>query len=163
MSVATASRKEVEESLSSRSGDFSWLLPMSSEISRRCRRGKIFDGLQAPGGGYGESAAPGALFGPGSGERLGWEGRIEARSDGDWGFEGGAEKPAKERDNLWTGGGTNTEFAGFSGSPGGEEASVRDIGWKRDDNKEKRGPAEIEIQQPLRGNACQRGRGRSSS
>ena len=72
----------MEESLRSRSGGFSWLPAMSSAISRRCRRGKIFEGLQEDGG-YDESAAPGALFGPGRGEGLGWEGRFEARSDGD--------------------------------------------------------------------------------
>lgn len=100
------------------------MLGISSAISRRCRRGKIFEGFEEEGLEYGESAVLGALFGPGRGEGVAWEGRLEERPEGDW-------NPEKERDNLWIGGGTKKELVVFSGSPGEGERSARDIGIRR--------------------------------
>lgn len=124
--MATASRKEEEESLRSRSGGFFWLLVMSSAISRRCKRGNIFDGLEDDGWEYSDSVMVGALLGPGRGEEVVCEGRFKARSDGEWEFAGVTTRPVKDRDNLWTGGGTK-EFEDFSNSPGDGETSARDM------------------------------------
>jgi hypothetical protein len=89
----------------------------------------MLEGLELEGLECGESAVLGALFGPGRGEGVAWEGRFEVRPEGDWG------KPDKERDNLCIGGGTKKGLAVFSGSPGEGEASARDIGIRVEEGR----------------------------
>lgn len=59
-------------------------------------------------------------MGPGRGEVVVRDGRVEARSDG-------TAKPENDRDNRWTGGGTKDGFVGLSESPGEGETSARAI------------------------------------
>lgn len=67
----------------SRSGGFFLLLVTSSAMSRRCKRGKIFEGLEDDGCEFCDSVTVGALLGPGRGEEVICEGRLRAQSDGE--------------------------------------------------------------------------------